>query len=370
MRRGLDGRKSMFAVDPMNPRGLTDQLADSVRQVIRRGELKPGDRLPGVRTLAADLGTSVFVPHEALKRLVGEGLVVSRRGIGAVVAAHQAKARRGRVLLVHPRLSPGYYNGTFVNVLGAALVRAGYEVLSAYVTQPNYLRHDFEGVREALLDNEIDAVFADGHNFEILKILGDSGKPYFFTSSQPITHEGAVVRIDFDYAKDFGKCVAHCVRAGVRSVLLVVLNADWIHLAERLSARGIAVETLAVKGDDDQEFCRANIQKAATLAVMRRLKRGNRPDLVMFADDYIANGGLLAMAELGIRPPEDVKVVAWLNRGFPLNSLRSLTRMETCPYANGRTVANLIIDYLRTGRRPRRIPSLGHDYIIGDTFPA
>lgn len=370
MRRGLDGRKSMFAVDPMNPRGLTDQLADSVRQVIRRGELKPGDRLPGVRTLAADLGTSVFVPQEALKRLVGEGLVVSRRGIGAVVAAHQAKARRGRVLLVHPRLSPGYYNGTFVNVLGAALVRAGYEVLSAYVTQPNYLRHDFEGVREALLDNEIDAVFADGHNFEILKILGDSGKPYFFTSSQPITHEGAVVRIDFDYAKDFGKCVAHCVRAGVRSVLLVVLNADWIHLAERLSARGIAVETLAVKGDDDQEFCRANIQKAATLAVMRRLKRGNRPDLVMFADDYIANGGLLAMAELGIRPPEDVKVVAWLNRGFPLNSLRSLTRMEICPYANGRTVANLIIDYLRTGRRPRRIPSLGHDYIIGDTFPA
>ena len=90
----------------------------------------------------------------------------------------------------------------------------------------------------------------------------------------------------------------------------------------------------------------------------------------MFADDYIANGGLLAMAELGIRPPEDVKVVAWLNRGFPLNSLRSLTRMETCPYANGRTVANLIIDYLRTGRRPRRIPSIGHDYIIGDTFPA
>ena len=114
MGRDLNGRKSMFAVDPMDPRGLTDQLADSVRQAIRRGELKPGDRLPGVRTLAADLKTSVFVPHEALKRLVGEGLVVTRRGNGAVVA--------------------------------------------------------------------------DGHNFEILKILGDSGKPYFFTSSQPITH--------------------------------------------------------------------------------------------------------------------------------------------------------------------------------------
>lgn len=370
MRRGLNGRKSMFAVDPMDPRGLTDQLADSVRQAIRCGELKPGDRLPGVRTLAVDLKTSVFVPHEALKRLVGEGLVVTRRGIGAVVAARKAKTRRGRVLLVHPRLSPGYHNGTFVNVLGAALVRAGYEVLSAYVTQRSYLRHDFEGVREALQGNEIDAVFADGHNFEILKILGDSGKPYFFTSSQPITHEGAVVRIDFDYAKDFGKCVAHCVRAGVRSVLLVVLNADWFHLAERLSVRGINVETLEVKGDDDQELCRSNIQCAATLAVSRRLKRGKLPDLVMFADDYVANGGLFALSELGIRSPEEVKVVAWHNRGFPMNSVQPLTRMETCPYANGRTVANLIIDYLRTGRRPRLIPSLGYGYIIGDSFPA
>ncbi len=62
------------------------ELADSAEAAIRRGALRPGDRLPSVRRLAAELGVSPTTAAAAIRRLRERGLVVARERSGVVVS--------------------------------------------------------------------------------------------------------------------------------------------------------------------------------------------------------------------------------------------------------------------------------------------
>jgi DNA-binding GntR family transcriptional regulator len=61
-----------------------DVIAERLRTSIRRGELLPGTRLIQER-LASDLNVSRIPLREALRTLVGEGLIIMKPGLGAVV---------------------------------------------------------------------------------------------------------------------------------------------------------------------------------------------------------------------------------------------------------------------------------------------
>ncbi len=63
------------------------ELADSVEAAVRRGALEPGDRLPSVRRLAAELGVSPTTAAAAIRRLRERGLVVSRERSGVEVSS-------------------------------------------------------------------------------------------------------------------------------------------------------------------------------------------------------------------------------------------------------------------------------------------
>ncbi|TAP42780.1 GntR family transcriptional regulator [Arthrobacter sp. S39] len=65
-------------------RSLAAQVADSFRQRIGE-DLHPGDRLPGEKDLAVELGVSRTTLRDALQLLWKEGIVVRRHGIGTFI---------------------------------------------------------------------------------------------------------------------------------------------------------------------------------------------------------------------------------------------------------------------------------------------
>jgi GntR family transcriptional repressor for pyruvate dehydrogenase complex len=71
-----------------SPEGLStrDRVVEHVRRLIERGELRPGDRLPGERDLAQELGVSRPSVRSGLEALEAMGVVVSRRGAGTFIA--------------------------------------------------------------------------------------------------------------------------------------------------------------------------------------------------------------------------------------------------------------------------------------------
>jgi DNA-binding transcriptional regulator YhcF (GntR family) len=64
----------------------SDRLAAAIQTRIRRGSLAPGERLPTVRALAADLGLAPNTVAKAYRRLEEVGLVEGRGRSGTFVA--------------------------------------------------------------------------------------------------------------------------------------------------------------------------------------------------------------------------------------------------------------------------------------------
>ncbi|MGH8925836.1 MAG: GntR family transcriptional regulator [Acidimicrobiia bacterium] len=72
---------------------LTDQVASELSDRLRRGEWKPGERLPTEHQLSAEFGVSRPTVRSALGRLESLGLTITRHGLGTFATPAQAEIR-------------------------------------------------------------------------------------------------------------------------------------------------------------------------------------------------------------------------------------------------------------------------------------
>ena len=77
------------------------QLDWGIRAAISGGRLQPGERLPALRELAADLGVNHNTLRAAVAKLEGEGLLESRHGTGTFVARDAAAHDRHAAVVEH-----------------------------------------------------------------------------------------------------------------------------------------------------------------------------------------------------------------------------------------------------------------------------
>src|SRR5688500_2977914 len=74
-------------VDPRAPSPPSEQIADQVRFAVAAARLRPGDRLPSVRGLAASALVNPNTVAKAYRDLEREGTVETRPGAGVFVAS-------------------------------------------------------------------------------------------------------------------------------------------------------------------------------------------------------------------------------------------------------------------------------------------
>jgi DNA-binding transcriptional regulator YhcF (GntR family) len=97
----VSGPRLVVATDDPTP--PYEQLRRQLVELIGSGTPAPGDRLPPLRQLAADLGLAVGTVARAYRELEAAGLVTSRRGGGTRVARRTTAATpdRDRLLRAH-----------------------------------------------------------------------------------------------------------------------------------------------------------------------------------------------------------------------------------------------------------------------------
>ena len=72
-------------IDPRSPTPLYEQIAARVRVAVAAGDVRPGDALPSVRSLARDLRVNPATVVQAYRDLAIDGFVEIRHGQGTFI---------------------------------------------------------------------------------------------------------------------------------------------------------------------------------------------------------------------------------------------------------------------------------------------
>src|SRR6201999_3172299 len=99
------GPELLVRLDRSAPEPLRSQLETSLREAIRDGRLRGGERLPSSRELARELGVSRGMVQECYGQLLAEGYLTSRTGSATRVA--DIKERPAPVTTAPARDTPG-----------------------------------------------------------------------------------------------------------------------------------------------------------------------------------------------------------------------------------------------------------------------
>lgn len=93
-----------FSLDFQSREPIYSQLVEQVKQLVATGHLKPGDQLPTVRQLAADLRVNFNTIARAYRSLHDEGVISTQQGRGTFIleqplpaTSEQRKLRRAKL---------------------------------------------------------------------------------------------------------------------------------------------------------------------------------------------------------------------------------------------------------------------------------
>ncbi len=123
------------------PRNLTREAVDRLAAEITSGNLQPGARLPTEQEMMTAMGVSRTVVREAVAALRAEGLIVTRQGVGAFVAAG--------VLRRPFRIDPEGLR-SLAEVLNVMELRLGVEVESAGLAAERASPQNLRAIADAL----------------------------------------------------------------------------------------------------------------------------------------------------------------------------------------------------------------------------
>lgn len=90
----------MLSINYKDPRPIYEQVRDALRQLILSGAIRPGEKLPSVRELAASLAINPNTIQRSYRELEHLGLIYTQAGKGAFAALdNRARSQRQQELL-------------------------------------------------------------------------------------------------------------------------------------------------------------------------------------------------------------------------------------------------------------------------------
>lgn len=101
----------LIRVDGDSEASLHSQIADQVRQAVAAGEVREGERLPSVRSLARGLGVNMHTVLHAYRNLEHEGVIDLRQGRGATVRRGGRRRAKELVTLVNRMINDAMARG-------------------------------------------------------------------------------------------------------------------------------------------------------------------------------------------------------------------------------------------------------------------
>jgi GntR family transcriptional regulator, transcriptional repressor for pyruvate dehydrogenase complex len=159
---GRKGERLVMNLKPIKPKKISDQVFEQIRELIFKGEFKPGKQILPERDLAATMQVSRTSVRNAINKLVTIGLLEHRQGQGTFVSSPDS--RRGNPLAVVMATEDATLDDLFEVRLGLectaaelAALRATEQDILSIEKSLNEMKEDF--ATTDIIRTETDAAF-------------------------------------------------------------------------------------------------------------------------------------------------------------------------------------------------------------------
>jgi len=348
----------------------SEKIAETLKGELEAGRWKAGERLPSVAELRERFGVGAFAVRSAVRKLRDEGLVTIKKHVGAVVSQKAARSWKGRVAFVAVGTPGSYFMHKLAVLLGERLRKCGYDLTTLFLgSQKDVSVHVDDVVRLAVNGLSFAVCYCSERQF--VEVFDRAHVPYVVLDgfARDFPNARAVVRVDAR------KCYDKFIRILCERKLKNVLEVDFERVMDRrFKSRfvdaGISVRRLLCKWSYESPMQLADVRRVGYEAVKGFFAdehhRAHPPDAILFDDDYLAKGGIVALLEAGLRVPNDVKVVTFCNRGNEPFLGVSLARIENDPVRYADVVAEFILKLL--AGRSAKPPCVSSRFIPGESL--
>jgi len=306
------------------------QIAGQVRGMIRSGELQPGSKIPATEDLAAICGSTISTVQRALAALTQEGLLVRQRRSGTFVRGRALKLNSIGIYFPCDPWSIEEYASKRVLVSALKELGAARDIKISYWIDPRPSQSQGEPWSElvsAIQTSQIDGLIVPLADWPHLNWLDKLQIPHVFSATAPLPRAFAA-----DYSQLVKLSLQAAVDQGARSIgIISPLGAEakhpdgsphpdqefFLEFIHEAHAKGLAVKNEWVFTGKDDEGSRD--QKMWGYRRMHELwAQPTHPETLLVYPDTSAEGAVMALLELGVRVPRDLKLVLGKNEEIPL----------------------------------------------------
>lgn len=330
-------------------------VADDLRSKILT-EYRPGQLLAPERDLARQYDISHMTLRKVLDILAGEGVVQRYRSRGTVVVDRLATGEFAivlRPLLLAPEASP-YYRMTSTAIMDAIHAENSNWNVRMHLGKATKTGEEFAATLD-LFDppvvNNLRGIFSFhpfyGREAELeqtripVVMVGGVGNPY------RVQHDGESFPVH---------AMTHLREVGCRSV-----GVFWCGYS-RYSPRKEVIDRMSQVAKACGLECRPEWlpyfegdlqEKTGYELFMEFWRQSERPDGIIVSDDILCRGLLRAVLHLGIRLPEDLRLVSMANRGVEFPYHLPVTRFEYNPLAQAKAAVAMMMTLIQ-GKVPEQ----------------
>lgn len=204
-------------------------------------------------------------------------------------------------------------------------------------------------------ERKVDGVLLFDHLHDDARpaLLDRLGLPFVLHGAPHMGASATVSGTTTNHAVDAATIVDHLHRAGHRRIAHISGPHRFLHEEERI--RGVR-RCAAGYGMDVIQYEADYALDAGHDAVVSLLTDSAEPPLtaLVFGNDLMSMGGLLAVRELRLRCPEDVGIVSWDDSLHCRLASPSVTALSRNPGMQGRVAAELLLALLDAGQAQTR----------------
>lgn len=345
---------------PDIPMAKLDLITAELRQWINNADLSVGDIIPTQKQFANKLGVAVGTIHQAMLYLQEEGLIITTRGRGTVLAqapnarrANDAEKRLGLIGL-NDLANPAPVTASTLQSIQREREKGSHWKISM-MSCVN--RFDRKALQQWAKDLDAIAVL-EAAKPDLTRLIQALGKPTLFTGEllgEPCPPWASQLSIDFEATMMI--LIQFLMSMGHRRITLVREGGTWAAESEG-TAFMAAARQFGLQETVQQAVLK---ERSDEKRLIEEIQQGNNGSTGLIVDGGLRAGRLLHLClQENIRIPEDLSLLALSSVAPDLLVTTDLSRLESDPDLRARRILKIADEIVqdRVIIRERMTPQL------------